>query len=192
MQTTRNEFFIKRDFGFYDSGILGCLPNVTFDVYEILRRWVWRSIETGSPESRKLYAENKLATRMSQSEIADALDRDRKTINGHIAGMKELGWLRVIPDPDNQKPAIYVLGERVKDSSGRYHEVFFADAWMKNLWDRLEQVAKQDMGENGSVTRMSWDRRRMICKEFIAGNSEPEGGSGGEDDDGGSDDSEGD
>lgn len=177
MQTTRSEFFIKRDFGFYDSGILGCLPDVTFNVYELLRRFVWRSLETGDPDSRRLYADNKLATRMAQSEIANALDRDRKTINGHIGLMKELGWLRVIPDPDNHKPAIYVLGERVRDVNGRFHEVFYADAWIKNLWEKLEQVAKQDMGEDGKVTKMDWVRRRQICKEYMASNSE--GGEGG-------------
>jgi len=187
MQTTRSEFFIKRDFGFYDSGILGCLPNILFDTYEILRRWVWRSLDSGDPISRRLYSDNKLATTMAQSEIADALDRDRKTVNGHIAAMKELGWLKVIPDPDNQKPATYVLGERVKDANGRFHEVFFADAWMKGLWERLEQVARQDMGENGRVTKMTWERRRMICKEYMASNSEPEGG-GSEDDSKGSED----
>lgn len=176
MQTNRNEFYIKRDFAFYDSGILGCLPNVTFDVYEILRRWVWRSLETGDPVTRKLYAENKLATKMSQAEIADALDRDRKTINGHISGMKELGWIRVIPGGDHEA-ATYVLGERVRDSSGRVHEVFFADAWMKTLWDRLEVAAEAEQGETWKVTRMSWDRRRQVCQEYL---SSPEGSGDGE------------
>jgi hypothetical protein len=190
MQTYRNEFFIKRDFGFYDSGILGCLPNVTFDIYEVIRRWIWRSLETGDPDSRRLYAQNQLATTMSQSEIADALGRDRKTVNGHIAGMKELGWLKVTQASDGTSPATYVLGERIKDGQGRYHEVFYADSWMKGLWDVLEGVAHEEMGERGKVQRLSWDRRREVCREYLARNSEV-GGGGTEDSDDDSEDDPG-
>jgi len=88
VQTSRQEFFIKRDFGFYDSGILGCAPLVIFEIYDILRRWVWRSLESGDPDSRKCFSEGYLATSMSQTEIAAALDRDRKTINSYIYLLK--------------------------------------------------------------------------------------------------------
>ena len=183
MQTYRNEFFIKRDFGFYDSGILGCLPSVTFDIYEVIRRWVWRSLESGDPESRRLFAKGQLATTMAQSEIAEALGRDRKTINGHIAGMKDLGWLQVVPAKDHASAATYILGERVKDGQGRSHEVFFADSWMKGLWSRLEVAAMEEIGEGAKVHRLSWDRRREICRSYLAENSSDGGGSEGSDDD---------
>lgn len=167
MKTSSTEFYIRRDYGFYDSGILGCLSPILFNVYEVIRRFVWRSADSGDPKWRDLFKNNKLASTVSQTEIGEAVGRDRNTANEYIRALKKLGWLKVIPGPDKQTPATYVLGERVKDSQGRYHEVFFADAWMADLWAKLVETAEEqgDIGER--PTKLPWDVRRGICNEWI-------------------------
>ncbi len=168
MQTNRNEFFIKRDFGFYDTGILGVLPDTLFNIYEILRRYVWRSYESGDPKWRRLYADGKLAATVPQSEISAALNCGREIVNRHISTAKNLGWLKVRQDPNARRAATYILGERVKDGKGRYHEVFYADAWMRDLWDRLEAAANVNSDGSEKVSKLPWDERREICRAWMA------------------------
>jgi hypothetical protein len=168
LQTNRSEPFIKRDFGFYDSGILGCLNPIVFNIYEILRRYVWRSSESGDPDWRRMYRNNQLAATVSQAEIGEIVDRGKDIVNTHIGTAKDLGWVKVIQDPEARRPATYVLGERVRDSQGRYHEVFYADAWMQDLWQKLHDAANEGSDEPEKVSSLPWERRREICRDWMA------------------------
>lgn len=167
MRTSPEEFYIIRDFGLYDSGLLGCMPAILFNVYEIIRRHVWRSETAGNPNWRRLFKDNKLASTVSQTEIGEALGRDRNTANEHIASLKKLGWLRIIPGADHSAPATYVLGERTADSNGRAHEVFYADAWTMDLWAQLKQEAEAQGDVGAKISVLTWEERREVCFQFI-------------------------
>lgn len=164
MRANREAQVIVHDFDFYDSGILGILPAPTFNIFAILRRWVWRSVEVGDPVSRQLRREGKLATKMAQSQIAEYLDQTRKNINGYIKIMKELGWVEVLPNPDGGV-AVYILGEVHKEQ-----EFFYADRWMQVLGDQLKDAAKA-YKPNGRIIDLPWDTRREICRNHIASTS---------------------
>lgn len=187
MQTLRGEYFIKKDFGFYDSGAIAVVGMVPLYVYELLRRFVWRSIESGDAEMRALYREGLLAAKISQSTLAELLGIEaRQTVCKYLGDLRRLGWVRAVTLPSSTVKA-YVLGEIVLDTSGRRHEVFYADAWMKDLWDAMTSLAEERNGLNAQPTSLPVEDRIALVRAFVeraavpdtegqVGNSAVEGG----------------
>lgn len=118
---TESDLFIKKDFGYIDSNITAAIGAITELVYERVRRMTWRrGKQLGEP----------LVARESQSDIAEALGVSRKTVNGGIAVLEHIGWLRV----EGQREQIrYVLGT--------YPDTFFADEKCLKVWAGLEELA---------------------------------------------------
>jgi DNA-binding Lrp family transcriptional regulator len=142
MRVRRSEQFIIRDFEFYDSGVLAAYGPMLFDLYELLRRYVWRSDTKGAKVQRQLWRDGQLATLVSQSELGEQLNVSRQTVSKYLREMKALGWVKTEDLGDRE--LAYVLGERLPTSDGQRHEVFYADAWMRSIWEGLEQEAKAE------------------------------------------------
>ena len=167
MRTSR-EFYLRHDFAFYDSGILGVMPPVLFLLYDLLRRYVWRSIETADPEVRRLVRGGHLVARINQSTLAEMLGYDRReTVCRHLQRLVRLGWVKV-QQSENHGVASYVLGEVVEDSSGGRHEVFYADAFLQSLIECLDTRASQTLGAGSSMRDLPLAQRQAAVKEFIA------------------------
>ncbi len=167
MDTNRDEQHLRRGFSFLDSGLLACFPAAVFNTYEIIRRHVWRSEETGDPAWRAWYRKGKLAATVSQDHIAALTGREKRTISEHIATFKELGWVEVIQDPQAKRPATYIVGERVKNSKGMYSEVFFSSSWLSGLLDAQRDEAEKQFGPGTGPTRLDVDTRIAICRQWI-------------------------
>ena len=146
MQTLRGEYFIKRDFGFYDTGILAVMGATIFNLYEVIRRFTWRSTERGDRAVRRLVSQGFVISRTSQAVLGKHLGISRVQTNKLIQQMKELGWLEVL-ELNKGRTFAYKLGERVQDSSGRGHEIFYADAWMSEVFGLLDAEANCRFGE---------------------------------------------
>jgi hypothetical protein len=151
MQTSRSEYYLRKDFGFIDLGLNGLLDRCMRDVYEVLRRFVWRTDESGHPEMRAMYREGFLVARIAQASLGTHVQVSRKQVNEHIATLRRLGWVKVVSFVDkNVGTKAYVLGETVYDTSGRRHEVFYADGMLRDLWDVMDAKAKIKEGPQGT------------------------------------------
>ena len=167
MRTSR-EFYLRHDFAFYDCGILGVMPPVLFLLYDLLRRYVWRSIETADPEVRRLVSGGHLVARINQGTLAEMLGYDRReTVCRHLQRLVRLGWVRV-QQSENHGVASYVLGEVVEDSSGGRHEVFYADAFLQSLIETLDDLATRTHGAGASMRNLPLTERQDAVKAFIA------------------------
>lgn len=148
MQTYRGEYYLKKDFGFIDLGIPAAVGMAAVGVYEVLRRFVWRSATTGNGVSRRAYSKGRLVSKISQTNIATYVGVSRKHVCKQIAILREIGWIETEGKDDE---IIYVLGERVLDDTGGVHEVFYADALCRAVADHvrgdLEAQGKEKITE---------------------------------------------
>jgi len=163
MRARRSEQFICRDFELYDSGIIPVVGPMVLNVYEVLRRLVWRSDERGTSTSRRMFSEGLLAVVTKQSEVGEYLRISRQTTNKYIKTIVDLGWVR---QQDVEEGTAYVLGERVTDSNGDRHEVFYADAWMKATWEALDAAVK-DRGRGERVTDLPLRERIALVEKLL-------------------------
>lgn len=162
--TDRQEFFIKREFGVYDSGLLVVLGNRRMHLYEVLRRFVWRSKEVRD-DLRRYVKDGKLVAKVRQQLLADYLGLERTPrISEDLQMLYELGWVqkeKPLQEESGGVVNIYALGQFLEDQNGRRHEVFYADAWVRELLNHLDSVARQEM-EDGSVTMMALPIKERI------------------------------
>jgi len=156
--------FIIRDFEFYDSGVLAAFHPMLFNLYEVLRRNIWRSDTKGTPSQRVIMKENLLATLVSQSDLGEQLNISRQTVSKYLREMKRLGWLYTIEAGDYE--LAYVLGERVNASVGGAHEVFFADGWMRDIWKRLVNEVTEEWPEGTKVRDLPIARRIEVIESL--------------------------
>lgn len=158
MRVLRSEFFIRRDFEFYDSGIIALCGERLFCVYDLLRRFVWRSEGEGIPTLRELVKSGKLVACISQTKLAEMVGIDRARINECIRLMEQVGWLQRVEFTAGGAKG-YLLGEVLSDQFGGRHEIFWADAWMKAAWDALEDADTLATGNSNPEIHkqpMSW------------------------------------
>lgn len=91
----RREFFIRRDFAFYDSCILSAIPRGVFDVYEVLRRHAWiGEPPAGFDLERELRGDCLIYASVSRGRIAGMLGMGLPSVTKHIAFLARLGWVR--------------------------------------------------------------------------------------------------
>ncbi len=169
MQTNRSEYYLRKGFGFIDLGLNGLLDRCMRDVYEVLRRFVWRTDESGHPEMRAMYREGFLVARIAQSSLGTLVQVSRQQVNAHIAALRRLGWIKVVSFVDkNVGTKAYVLGETVHDTSGRRHEVFYADGMLRDLWDTIDAKAKIKQGPQATpLTAFTNEERIELVREVL-------------------------
>ena len=153
--------FIKKPFSFYDSGVLPVFGPMLFTAYEMLRRFTWRSTKSGHREVRDMVRGGLVVARISQTKLGDKLGLGRPKLNGYIQRMKALGWINLIEVEEGQVP-VYQLGERVQDSKGCEHEVFFADAWLQRVCAMLDEEACRLYGE------VTWDEQDTTAGDAVS------------------------
>ena len=136
------EYFIKRDFELYDYGVVGALNPVMLNLYELLRRFIWRSREHGGKHSRQALKKGLLAARLNRGKLAMYLNVSERTISRQMSELRSLGWVDVY-EPELGGEFVYVLGQLTEDSKGRRHEAFYADAWLRELRVFMEKKARQ-------------------------------------------------
>jgi hypothetical protein len=162
MLTYRGEYYLKKDFGFIDLGIPAAVGLPAVGVYEVLRRFVWRSATSGNGKSRKAYSNGRLVSKITQTKIASHVGIGRKLVCRQVAILRDIGWIETEGKDDEM---IYVLGERVLDESGGVHEVFYADAMCRAVGDRVHQ--ELDSREKERVSDIPIEERVELVKEFL-------------------------
>jgi len=166
MQTERGEFYIRHDYNFYDSGILAALPHAAVLVYDLLRRFVWRSDSPQKPLVAALRAEGYVVSSASQSTLAALLGYERpKTVSDNLLALKRLGWVRTVQSRGGE--TAYVLGEMTRDGMGNRYEGFYADAMGRLLLDDLEAEAKSKHGPSASLYALPAAERASLCRAFL-------------------------
>lgn len=166
MRVLRDEFFIRKDFAFYDSCIQAVLNVSLISAYELLRRFVYRGDAEDDETLQELRKEGYVVSTVGQTKLAQMLGYSRRqTINEHIATMKKLGWLSVAQDQSSNK-AYYVLGQELRDARSGAHEVFFVDAWLAELWTHMEDRCEAEFGKRRVLgTTVQW--RIDIAKKYV-------------------------
>lgn len=167
MRTERQEFYIRHDFSFYDSGMLACVPHQIVLLYDVLRRFVWRSDEYGAEFTQKLRREGFLVSPVRQATIGEMLGYDRpRTISENLRLLKDLGWVRVHTDALSNTTC-YALGETVRDSLGQTHEVYWADAYLSGLMEALREAARAQHGPEATLRALPMSERIAFCKSYL-------------------------
>ena len=166
MRVLRDEFFIRKDFAFYDSCLASVLSLQLVHVYDLLRRFIFRG-KTTDPFMAKLRKEGFLVAKISQAKIGVMMGyKRRQTVTEHIRSLKDIGWLSVETDAKNNN-SYYVLGQLLADDKGGKHEVFFADAWMFELWTHLEARAKKEFGDDFEFLDTDPEWRIQVVSEYL-------------------------
>lgn len=166
MRVLRDEFFIRKDFAFYDCGIAAVVPITLIHTYDLIRRFTFRA-DAEDPVLARLKTSGHIVASVGQSKLAALAGVSRQTMNEHIAKLKKLGWVDVHKHKDQNRNAYYVLGQMVLDSKHKQHEVFFADAWMNDLWESLHERMQEEFGKTFEFKNTEVEWRVKAVREFI-------------------------
>jgi hypothetical protein len=164
------EYFIKRDFGLYDSGLLTLISPSTFLVYEVLRRFVWRGKDTRSTALRALRKQGLLAARVNQTHLAEYTGLRRESVSRCMQQLYKLAWVSKLEDTAGTACS-YVLGELISDGHGLRHEVFYADAWLEQVLDDLDTLARAQLGIDARLTELPFLERVAFVKGVLENTS---------------------
>lgn len=183
-----NDFFVKRSFFFFDSGIIPILGFPEMHLFNVLCRFIRRAAPY-TPLAVKLIKEGFVIAVVPQKSLAGALGTSRRqTVLEHLTKLKKLGWVHVQTNLKTSETC-YVLGKKVPDSRGRKHEVLFADAWCQDVWDHLEACSKAEFGmvlgvddDDGEeiqklarpVSSTPWEWRTTKVRQFVEETSLPD------------------
>jgi hypothetical protein len=159
---TKTEYTLVKDFGFIDSGITAAMGGYNLLVYEVLRRFVWRSNKSNNKLLSAGFKAQKLVVKVSQASIASHVGVHRNTVNAAIKILEECEWIQVEGERDN---IVYVLGEWLADSVGKRHETFYADAICLEVMENLESV----VAERGltKLTDLRIEERAELTEELL-------------------------
>ena len=168
MRTAR-EFYIRHDFSFFDSGLLALISPQILILYDLLRRFVWRADNHANPLVRTLRGEGKIVAMIRQGKLAETLGySDTGTICRNLAVLKRLGWVQVETDLQTTT-TVYILGQVLRDGEGGKHEVFFADAILGDLVERLDAEAERQFGPDASFQQLPYAERVTLAKKWVKG-----------------------
>jgi biotin operon repressor len=173
MRVLRDEFFIRKDFAFYDCGIAAVVSLSLIHTYDLIRRFTFRADAT-DPILAKLKVQGYVVASIGQSKLASLAGVSRQTMNEHIAKLKKLGWVDVHKHKDKNHSAYYVLGQMVSDSKHKQHEVFFADAWMNELWEFLQDRMTEEFGKSFDFKDTEVEWRIDLVRQFIRSEEDSE------------------
>lgn len=166
MRVLRDEFFIRKDFAFYDCGLAAVVHLSLIHTYDLIRRFTFRA-DAEDPVLARLKVHGHIVASVGQTKLAALAGVSRQTMNEHIAKLKKLGWVDVHKHKDQNRNAYYVLGQMVSDSKHKQHEVFFADAWMNDLWEFLQERTQDEFGKTFEFKNTEVEWRVQVVREFI-------------------------
>lgn len=158
---TGSEQFILKDFPFYDAMVTPALGITTVFVYEVLRRYIWRSLERGSDKKHQAIRSGKLVASISRSKVALMTGLSVRQIQYDINRLREVGWVHTEDGRWTGETLLYELGTR--DRYGT--EAFYADGDLRELWLALEQRAEDQ--ELDSVSKLSCEDRLAFTKAWF-------------------------
>jgi len=135
MRGLRDEFFIRKDFAFYDSGIAAVLPIQLFHLYDVIRRHVW----VGMPpyhfvEECAAWDGGYIFSVQIQRNLCLLTGFNRQTIHKHIQTLRKLEWLQT--RSKKRGPLLYLLGQYTHGTS-----LWWADAWLGALYNWMFELA---------------------------------------------------
>jgi len=137
MHVLRDEFFIRKDFAFYDSGVATVLPLQMFHVYETLRRHVWVGHPpAGFDTERVLRDRGFVFSVVSQKTLGTMVGQQRGSVSAQIKLLKQLEWLSLVPR-DHSPHSICLLGNVL-----HHRTVFWADVWLTRLYEWLARAGR--------------------------------------------------
>ena len=135
MRTTREaKNYIQKDFGFYDMCVPAAMGLNAVAVYEILRRFVWRTDKYGARKLRSAYKAGQLVSSIGQQRIADLLGIHVQTVRKAIGVLKDSRWIEAA-EVENGDQYVYLLGY-IHPTFG---ELYWADEVCRSLADYFEE-----------------------------------------------------
>ena len=137
MRLLRDEFFIRKDFAFYDSCILSALPVEAVAVYDLLRRHAWPGCPPwGFETERQLFSQRMVFSVLTQGTQADMLGLTKASVGKHLGLLRKLGWISVVKR--KRKRNVYVMG----NTPEHHPVVWWADVWLNHLYTWMLRVAR--------------------------------------------------
>ena len=159
--------FLAKGNGFYDSYIGSAVDPRAIAVYEILRRHVWRSTDSGHSEMKASAKAGYLHTRMSQKKIAAMTGLTRKMVVKYVEFLRSVGWVYT-DEAGSGFEHFYTLGEcSNKEDRKEGKELFFADFEVEQMVDRIKR--KLESSGKPLFKELGIDERTALVKEDIAG-----------------------
>lgn len=130
MRVLRSEFFIRKDFAFYDCGITTVLPIQMFHVYDLLRRHVWVGRSPGHfVEESAAWEDGLLFSVQTQRDLCTMTGFQRGMVSKSVQLLRQLEWVQT--KQKNRGPLLYLLGQHAPH---RPH-TWWADAWLGALYE---------------------------------------------------------
>ena len=164
MKGNRGECWFKRDFIYYDIGIIPLMGSTLLHLYDILRTHLWRKGESRLPAVNAAFKAGFLVTQISQARLGEELGVSRKTINELLKELQIMGW--AVPHTSTGVDVLlYQLGEIPKDAMGGSHETLHADAWLERVNDAVE--AEEDRRAAARLPKLEFFERQEIAATFI-------------------------
>jgi hypothetical protein len=163
MHVLRSEFFVRKDFAFYDCCIIAVLPPRLFQTYDLLRRHAWEGkIPINFLPEAGLRDRGFVFSVLSRKTIGAMLGIDTKTVGEHLGVLKKLEWIKSEP----KKPSgvlMYKLGHYTDGGS----ICWWADSWFNYLYAWMIRTTElhptpkprfRDTGDAGTDMMIEEDR----------------------------------
>jgi hypothetical protein len=173
-----------RDFRHHlDTGLNGVLVSGTLDVYDHMRRLIWRSARsTGCLKTDALHASGHVLTMANNEALRARTGLSKRSVCYAVSDLEALSWIQ---RSDVSSTPSYILGKRltVEKKVPRPLKIamavndgdLFADLWRDKLYAAMHEHAvrttKQAKDEDWLLSEnyggLSWDARRAFCIEYI-------------------------
>jgi hypothetical protein len=131
--STPTGFFVPHHFYAIDMGVSLVLGIDTLAVYDILRRYTWRSEHKGG-RLASYFRDGKLVCSVSQPKVAEMIGRKVRHTAALFAALREHEWIKPLgPVAHDSSIGVYQLGKLVSSDGTKKrgtHEVFFGDEWI--------------------------------------------------------------
>ena len=152
-----------------ETGVRRVIGLSTYEVFNALHRYIWRSDRVGLPQAIQARRNGKVVAVCRQSKLAELSGLHRRQLNTHIQRLKKLGWVKVHLVKSD---CIYELGFLAIDPTKGVvtktaTEVLYKDEWEKEFYSMMESWAVEKRGMR--LRDVSMEDRVRFCEAAIGG-----------------------
>lgn len=140
--SVRTEQYIKVPLAMYRSGISAVLGHNLIMLYNALKCYIYRDLDSGSISLKRLSGDRYLVAEVSQVKLSRLLGMKRQTVNKLLQQLEKIGWIHY-KSLEFHRICTYVLGTWKITQEGKREEIFFADTFIYDLENRINEALVQ-------------------------------------------------
>lgn len=151
--------YLRIPFTWLDLGVPSVLGHVTWNVFTVQRRYIWRKEDPFYSTLGKLIAEKRVISRASVSDLMEATQYGERTVRRSLAELSQLGWSK--RQYSGSKILMYELGYLTKRGE-RLH----AEDWIDQLEVAALEHFRKELDDRVRLQDVDFKLRLAFAREW--------------------------